>query len=60
MMPNSATDLDKVRTSVAKHDLHHLMDGANPVYAPLSPELAELVKRLEKANRRRERKRQAA
>ncbi|MHC2297879.1 DUF6362 family protein [Rhizobium mongolense] len=60
MMPNSATDLDKVRTSVAKHDLHHLMDGANPVYDPLSPELAELVKRLEKANRRRERKRQAA
>ncbi|MFA1674812.1 hypothetical protein ACDY97_19105 [Rhizobium mongolense] len=57
MMPNSATDLDKVRTPVAKHDL---MDGAKPVYDPLSPELAELVKRLEKANRRRERKRQAA
>ncbi|MEX2743681.1 hypothetical protein AB3480_20465 [Rhizobium mongolense] len=52
--------MDKVRTSVAKDDLHHLMDGANPVYDPLSPELAELVKRLEKANRRRERKRQAA
>ena len=31
------------------------MDGAEPLYDPLNPELAELVKRLEKANRRWER-----
>ena len=59
MMPNSATNLDKVRTPAAKHDLHWLPGDAKPYHDPDSPELAALIKRIEKANRKR-RGRQAA
>ncbi|TCL70630.1 hypothetical protein [Rhizobium sp. BK251] len=59
MMPNSSSELDKVRTPAAKHDLHMLLPGAKPFHDPDSPELAALIKRLEKANRRRRGKRAA-
>ncbi|WFU89482.1 hypothetical protein QA644_10800 [Rhizobium sp. CC1099] len=59
MMPNSAIDLDKVGTPVAKHDLHWLPGDAKPFHDADSPELAALIKRLEKANRKRARSRQA-
>jgi hypothetical protein len=59
MMPNSATDLDKVRTPVAKTETHWLPGDAKPYHDPDSPELAALIKRIEKANRKR-RGRQAA
>jgi hypothetical protein len=54
MMPNSSSEFDKVRTPVAKHELHSMEAGAKPIYEPHSPELAALVRRLEKANRKRE------
>ena len=53
MMPNSAIDLDKVRTPITKHDMHWLPVGAKPIHNPDSPELAALIKRLTKANRKR-------
>jgi hypothetical protein len=53
MMPNSAIDLDKVRTPAAKHDMHWLPADARPFHDPDSPELAALIKRLTKANRKR-------
>lgn len=51
MMPNTCTDFDKVGTPVERH---WLPDDARPVYDAESPELAKLVKRLERANKRRE------
>jgi hypothetical protein len=53
MMPNSSTDLDKVRTPVAKSETHWLPADAKPYHDPDSPELAALIKRIEKANRKR-------
>lgn len=55
MMPNSAIDFDRVRTPAAKHDMHWLPADAKPFHDPDSPELASLIKRLEKANRKRSR-----
>jgi len=60
MMPNSATDFDKVRTPVAKHSLHMIEDGAKPRHDPNSPALAALIKRIEKANRKRDARRRKA
>lgn len=53
MMPNSAIDLVKVRTAVPKHETHWLPASAKPSHNPDSPELAALIKRLTKANRKR-------
>lgn len=55
MMPNSDTDFDKIRGPLTKYALHGMTLDAKPVYDPDSPELAALVKRLEKENRRRQR-----
>lgn len=60
MMPNSATEFDKVGTPVAKHDLHWLPEDGKPIYDRESPELAALIKRIEKANRRRQGRKQKA
>lgn len=63
MMPNSDSDFDKVREPVARHALHGMTADGKPVYDPDSPELAALIKRMEKANLRRQRdqrKREAA
>jgi hypothetical protein len=60
MMPNSATDLDKVRLPPVTYDLH---EGMKPDYNPNNPDHVKirnaLIKRLERGNRRR-RARQAA
>jgi hypothetical protein len=53
MMPNSSTDLDKVRTPVAKSETHWLPADAKPYFDPENPELAALIKRIDKANRKR-------
>lgn len=54
MMPNSATDLDKVRSPAVKYALH---EGMKPVYDPTNPDHVRirkaLIKRLERGNRRR-------
>jgi hypothetical protein len=54
MMPNSATDLDKVRPPAVKYDLH---EGMKPNYDPNNPDHVKLrkalIKRLERGNRRR-------
>lgn len=54
MMPSSATDLDKVETPVATSQTHWQPADAKPIHDPDSPELAKLIKRLERANRRRQ------
>ena len=53
MMPNSAGGSEQVKPPTIKHDMHWLPDDARPVFDAASPELAELAKRLERANRRR-------
>ena len=55
MMPNSRSDLDKLRRPVERHALHGMTIDAKPVHDPDSPELAALIKRIEKANARRAR-----
>ncbi|RVG20282.1 DUF6362 family protein [Sinorhizobium meliloti] len=60
MMPNSDTDFDKFREPLTKYVLHGMTSDAKPIYDPASPELAALIKRLEKANRRRQREKRAA
>lgn len=60
MMPNSDTDFDKFREPLTKYALHGMTSDAKPIYDPASPELAALIKRLEKANRRRQREKRAA
>ena len=54
MMPNSATDLDKVETPVGNYPLYEMEPGSKPIFDPDSPELAKLIKRLERANRKRQ------
>lgn len=54
MMPNSATDLDKVETPVETSHTHWLPTDAIPVHDPDIPDLAKLIKRLERANKRRQ------
>jgi hypothetical protein len=55
MMPNSDTDLDIIRRATVKHDLFEI--GMKPVFDATDPDhlkiRADLIKRLEKANRRR-------
>lgn len=53
MMPNSAGGSERVKPPTIKHEMHWLPDDARPVFDAASPELAELAKRLERANRRR-------
>jgi len=53
MMPNSAGGSERVKPPTIKHEMHWLPDDARPVFDAASPELAELAKRLEHANRRR-------
>ncbi|MDW9699252.1 hypothetical protein GOB04_17570 [Sinorhizobium meliloti] len=60
MMPNSDTDFDKFREPLTKYALHGMTSDAKPIYDPASPELATLIKQLEKANRRRQREKRAA
>ncbi|GAC1042280.1 DUF6362 family protein [Rhizobium sp. No.120] len=55
MMPNSVTDLDKVETPMARSPGFWLPEDAKPVFDPDSPDLEALSKRLEKANKLRER-----
>lgn len=54
MMPNSATDLAKVETPVAASSTHWLPADAIPFHDPSSPDLAKLIKRLERANKKRQ------
>ncbi|MGZ2477966.1 DUF6362 family protein [Sinorhizobium medicae] len=60
MMPNSDTDFDRMREPLTEYALHGMTADARPIYDPASPELAALIKRLEKANRRRQREKRAA
>lgn len=60
MMPNTATDLYKMRIPPAKHDLYDLPVESRPVNDPLHPDRVALIKRLEKANRRRHGSKRAA
>jgi hypothetical protein len=53
MMPNSTTDLHKMRIPLAKHDLYDLPAESRPINDPIHPDRIALIKRLEKANRRR-------
>lgn len=54
MMPNSATDLGKVGTPVETSLRHWLPADAVPIHDPDSPDLAKLIRRLERANNRRQ------
>jgi hypothetical protein len=58
MMPNSATDLDKMRSPVVEYDLY---GGMKPNFDPANSDDAkarsDLIKRLERANRQRDKKR---
>lgn len=53
MMPNSASGIERINPPAIKHETHWLPDDARPVFDAASPELDELAKRLERANRRR-------
>lgn len=55
MLPNSANDLDKVETPMAASSSFWLPEDAKPVFDAESPELEALSKRLEKANKLRDR-----
>lgn len=52
-MPNSAIDLDKVEALAAKREMHWLPADAKSFHDPDSPELAALIKQLQRANRKR-------
>ncbi|TQX91299.1 hypothetical protein EQW76_00750 [Rhizobium sp. rho-13.1] len=60
MMPNSSTGLHKVGTPVDKSISHWLPADAKPIFDPASPELEALIKRIERGNRRRQGRKQAA
>ncbi|MFB9952048.1 hypothetical protein ACFFP0_24635 [Rhizobium puerariae] len=59
MMPNSGSDLHKIRTPLVRYQLHDLPDENRPVNDPQHPDRIALIKRLERANRRRKRKQAA-
>ncbi|NLR96633.1 hypothetical protein HGP17_07280 [Rhizobium sp. P38BS-XIX] len=53
MMPNSASSLERTKPQTPKHEKYWLPEDARPVFDAANPDLAELAKRLERANRRR-------